>query len=105
MLLFTIELVFGFSPSKHETRESDESVTVNVFFIHGIPGDYQPIVLISIHNGTATGQQIFHKIIIVNDLLIMVYYRRDRFCYLSIFGGHFYYWKPSPTSSHTYHFH
>ena len=58
---FIIELVFGFSPSKYDIHESDGSVTVNVFFIHGIPGDYQPIVLISTHNRTATGQ-IFHKI-------------------------------------------
>lgn len=51
----TVELVFGFSPSKYEIYEGDGHVTVEVIFFQGIPGDCQPVVLISTHNGTATG--------------------------------------------------
>ncbi len=58
-LLFNIELVFGFRTTEYEVREGDGSVMVEIFFNHGNPGDYQPLILISIHNGTATGQ-IFH---------------------------------------------
>ena len=61
LLMFTAELVFGFSPSKYEIHEDDESAIMEIFF-QGIPGDYQPVVLISTHNGTAKGQQIIHNI-------------------------------------------
>ena len=54
-IYFTVELVFGFSPSKYEIHEGDGSVIIKVIFFQGIPGDYQPVVLMSIHNGTATG--------------------------------------------------
>ena len=54
-ICFIVELVFGFSPSKYEVHEGDGSVMIKVIFFQGIPGDYQPAVLISIHNGTATG--------------------------------------------------
>ena len=59
---FTVELVFGFRPSKYEVHEDDGSVMIEVIFIQGIPGNYQPAVLISTHNGTAKGQQVFYKI-------------------------------------------
>ena len=58
MYNLTVDLVFGFSPSNYEIHETGGSATVKIFFIKGIPGDYQPVVLISTHNGTATGQQI-----------------------------------------------
>ena len=51
----TVELVFGFRPSKYDIHEDDGSVMIEVIFFQGIPGDYQPVVLISIHNGSATG--------------------------------------------------
>ena len=51
------ELVFGFSRAEYEVHESDGSITVEI--IHALSGDYQPIVLISTHNGTATGQEYF----------------------------------------------
>ena len=60
--MLTAELVFGFSPSKYEIHEDDESAMVDIF-IQGIPGDYQPVVLISTHNGTAIGQQFFTELI------------------------------------------
>ena len=56
--------MFGFTPSKYEIHESEGLITVNVFFI-GNPGDYQAVVLISTHNGTATGQ-IFHIYLLNN---------------------------------------
>lgn len=49
-------LVFGFSPTEYVVHENDRSVAIKIFFILGIPGDYQPQVLISAHNGTAIGQ-------------------------------------------------
>ena len=49
-------LVFGFSPTEYVVHENDRSVAIEVFFILGIPGDYQPQVLISARNGTAIGQ-------------------------------------------------
>ena len=42
-------------------HESDGSVTIEVFFVHGIPGDYQPVVQLSTHNGTATGQYVLNE--------------------------------------------
>jgi hypothetical protein len=66
-----VELVFGFKPSNYEVDESDVSIVVEIFFIQGIPGDYQSVVLISTHNGTATGQQILHKnLLLVMNLMI-----------------------------------
>ena len=50
-----IELVLGFSATEYEVHENDESVMIEIF-VHGIPGGYQPVVLISTCNGTATGQ-------------------------------------------------
>lgn len=49
-------LVFGFSPTEYVVHENDGSVAIEIFFILGIPGDYQPQVLISARNGTAIGQ-------------------------------------------------
>ena len=63
MILFTVELVFGFSPLKYEIHESAGYVTVNIFFVQGIPGDYQLVVFISTNNGTATGKQTFQNLI------------------------------------------
>ena len=62
ILLFTIELVLGFSPTEYEVHENDRSVTVEVF-IQGILGDYQLMVFMSTHNGTATGE-IFQTVCI-----------------------------------------
>ena len=54
------ELIFGFSHAEYEVHESNGSITVEILFnIHALSGDYQPIVLISTHNGTATGQEYF----------------------------------------------
>ena len=49
--------MFGFSPSEYEVHENAGSVMIEIF-IRGIPGDYQPAVVISTHNGTATGQHM-----------------------------------------------
>ena len=49
--------MFGFSPSEYEVHENAGFVMIEIF-IRGIPGDYQPAVLISTHNGTATGQHM-----------------------------------------------
>lgn len=51
-----VELVLGFSATEYEVQENDGSVMIEISFIHGIPGDYQPVILISTHNGTATGR-------------------------------------------------
>ena len=57
-----VELVFGLSATEYLVHEGDGSVTIEVIFIQGIPGDYLPVILLSIHNGTAKGQlQIFYK--------------------------------------------
>jgi hypothetical protein len=56
-----VELVIGLSATEYAVHESVGYLVIEVIFIQGIPGDYQPVVLISTHNGTATGQQIFHK--------------------------------------------
>ena len=64
LLLFVIELVLGFSPTEYEVHENDKlSVTVEVF-IQGILEDYQLMIFMSTHNGTATGQ-IFQTVCIV----------------------------------------
>ena len=47
--------MFGLNATEYEVHEGDGSVMIEVIFIQGIPGDYQPVVLISTHNGTATG--------------------------------------------------
>ena len=55
MLCIDVELVFGFSPPEYEIHESNGSVSIDIVFIYGIPGDYQPLVFVSIHNGSAIG--------------------------------------------------
>ena len=63
LFIYTIIVfVFGFSRLEYEVYESDGSVEIEIFFIRGIAEDYQPLVLVSTHNGTATGQ-IFNTII------------------------------------------
>ena len=69
LCILLTELVFGFSPSKYEIHEDDESAMVGIF-IQGIPGDYQPVVFISTYNGTANGQQIIQNINAVNDSML-----------------------------------
>ena len=59
MISLYAELVFGFGAMEYVVHEGNGSLMIEVIFIHGIPGDYQPMVLISTHNGTAAGQQIF----------------------------------------------
>lgn len=78
--------MFGFSPSKYQIHEDDGSVMIEVIFFQGIPGDYQPVVLISTHNGTATGQQVFFtklmqfcdRIILLQKVKILVPYHLPR---------------------------
>ena len=50
------ELEFRFNSVEYEVEENDGFVGVDITFTHGIPGDYQPSITLSINNGTATGQ-------------------------------------------------
>lgn len=102
------ELEFGFNSVEYEVHERGESVAIEIFFVHGNPGDYQPQVFLSTHNGTAKGQILHEHMIFTanhqNQCPVYLYFcrRRDRFCCNNIVRGHIYCCRSDQASSRTH---
>ena len=52
-------MMFGFGQMEYEVSEYDGFVSVDIVFAFGLPGDYQPVVLMSTNNGTAIGKILY----------------------------------------------
>ena len=50
-----LALVIGFGQEEYEVNEEEGFVNVQVIFTRGLPGEFQPSVILTTINGTATG--------------------------------------------------